>query len=81
MTRPSTVPLYLGRSIRFHRQQAGLGLDRMADRVGISKNALWKIEKGQSNPSFLNVCSIAIVLGVSLDTLTAWTPEPKGGPE
>ena len=60
----------LGDKIRQARRLAGIQQGWLAAQVGISQNAMHKIEVGTTtDPRFSHVCKIAEVLQLSLDTL------------
>jgi len=66
----------LGEIIRTARKQAGLRLEDVADRVGVTAGALSHIESGRRLPSPHNAVRIAEVLGIpSEDVLTALDAE------
>jgi transcriptional regulator with XRE-family HTH domain len=62
--------------IRSKRKAEGLSLQQLADNVGISKQALSKIETGQSQPKPETLKAICKALGVTKDQLFNYKP-PK----
>jgi transcriptional regulator with XRE-family HTH domain len=60
----------LGERIRVHRGKSGLSQEKIAELVGISRQAVTKWESGQSIPSMANLIVLAEILGVSLEDLT-----------
>ncbi len=54
----------LAQSVRAHRQSRGLSLGNLAEKAGISKTSLSKIESGGGNPSLEVLCRIAQALNV-----------------
>lgn len=71
----------LGENIQAARKQKGLSQEALAERVGVSRQALGKWEKGTALPSLENLQALAGVLDVSVDALlgvsrTDGTPEP-----
>jgi len=56
----------LGNRIRFIRKKQGLTLDEVAERCGIFKSNLSKVEKGQRNPTTDTLEKIASSLGCSI---------------
>jgi len=66
-TTPALPPL--GKHILKYRKQAGLSLDELARRSGVSKAMLSQVETGKVNPSVAIVWRIAHGLGVSVQDL------------
>ncbi|MCS3779015.1 helix-turn-helix domain-containing protein [Tsukamurella ocularis] len=50
--------------LRAHRLSAGMTLEALADRVGVTKSYLSKVERGKSSPSIAIALRIAETLGV-----------------
>ena len=71
----------LGDRIRQAREQAGISQAELARRIGISKNAMNTIEGGQSDPRVSRIVAIALVLGVSTDTLLDIQEKPQAPPK
>lgn len=61
----------LGENIRTLRQQAHLSQEKLAELVGVSRQAVTKWEKGQSEPNCENLLLLAEVLGTTVPQLTA----------
>lgn len=60
----------LGQRIRYWRTRAGLTQAQVEDRVGMSHNALSRIERGDvTNPYFETLERIAGALGMNIDEL------------
>ena len=59
----------VGAHIRALRQERGLGLEELADRSGLHRTHLWKIEKGQLNAGVISYVRLAIQLEVTLGEL------------
>jgi len=59
----------IGRYLRMQRGAAGMTVQHLAERSGLSIGAIRAIEAGQSNPSLTTVLAIVESLGLSLDTL------------
>ncbi len=64
---PSMPPL--GKHIQKYRKQAGMSLDDVAKRSGVSKAMLSQVETGKVNPTVAIVWRIAHGLGVSVQDL------------
>lgn len=59
----------LGERIRATRQAAGLSQEKLAERLGLTRQAVTKWETGQSAPSTENLLHLAEVLGVPVTDL------------
>jgi len=59
----------LGERVRRLRQERGISQEALAFDAGIHVNHLSTIERGEANPSFLVLLSIAKVLGVKITEL------------
>ena len=64
------------RRIRKAREMAGLSLDELAHRIGMSKTGYWQIEQGCGEPQFSSVVKIAKALDVSLDWIASGGAHP-----
>lgn len=61
---------HIGDNIKRIRKQAGLSQQDLAERCGISKSQLSRMESGeQENPLIKTIIPIATALGVSLDEI------------
>lgn len=61
---------HISENIRRIRGEAGLNQQELADRAGVSKSQIWRLEKGeQKNPTLETLIPIATALGVSLDEI------------
>lgn len=69
---------YLGNTIRELRQKHGLTIAEIAEKVGISRGMLSKIENAQTATSLETLAKLASVLGVSLATLFRNYDVPEG---
>jgi transcriptional regulator with XRE-family HTH domain len=56
----------LGKVIKERRTSLGITQPQLADLAGISKNTLYKLERGISNPTILVLVQIAEVLGMEV---------------
>lgn len=65
----------LGERIKAHRQQAGLSQEKMAELVGISRQAVTKWEADQSAPSTENLFRLAEIFGATVDLLLSDAPK------
>ena len=73
-----TLERYLGNAIRDLRQRHGLTIADVADRAGISRGMLSKIENAQTATSLETLTRLAQALGVSLSTLFRNYDVPEG---
>ncbi|HQS98686.1 MAG: XRE family transcriptional regulator [Hydrogenophilales bacterium 16-64-46] len=73
-----TLERYLGNAIRDLRQRHGLTIAEVADRAGISRGMLSKIENAQTATSLDGLNRLAQALGVSLSTLFRNYDVPEG---
>lgn len=64
-----------GEKIRACRQAAGLSQEKVAELVGVSRQAVTKWESGQSAPSTENLLRLAEVLGTTVDLLVGTSAE------
>jgi y4mF family transcriptional regulator len=56
----------LGKHFKARRNQLGLTQLDLADLAGISANTLYKVERGQANPTLKVLFKLAVVLGMEL---------------
>jgi len=56
----------IGNSIRNRRKELQITQPALAELAEISVNTLYKLERGQGNPSLQVLCKIAEVLGMEL---------------
>jgi y4mF family transcriptional regulator len=56
----------VGQAIRDRRKELGITQPHLADVAGISTNTLYKLERGQGNPTFDVLTKLAEVLGMEL---------------
>ena len=59
----------IGAHLRTRRQQLGLSLRELADRLGVSASLISQIERGLANPSVSTLYALVAELDVSLDDL------------
>ena len=67
----------LAQTMRAHRESRGLSLGNLAEKAGISKTSLSKIEAGLGNPSLDVLCRIAQALNIPVGTLMAEDEHPQ----
>lgn len=56
----------IGNSIKTRRKELQITQPHLAELAGISTNTLYKLERGQGNPSLQVLCKIAEVLGMEI---------------
>lgn len=56
----------IGKSIKDRRKLLNINQQTLADIAGISINTLYKIERGEANPTILILSKIAEVLGMDI---------------
>lgn len=66
----------LGNRIRQLRLASRLSQDKVAELIGVSRQAVTKWESGKSAPSTENLLRLADIFGCSLDELVGVPPEP-----
>lgn len=71
----------LGRAVAAARQTKGLAQERLAEQIGISRNELSLVERGELTCSVWIAFRLADGLGVGLDTLVARIRAPPSPAE
>jgi len=61
-----TVVAVIGRQLKKHRQRVGITQDVLADRCGIYRTYLSRIENGTANPTILVVDALASALQLEI---------------
>ena len=64
--------LNVGKSIRRYRELNNMSQAELANRIGMDKQNLWAIEKGNTNPQILTLVKIASGLGITLPLLLSF---------
>ncbi|AQG78076.1 helix-turn-helix domain-containing protein [Spirosoma montaniterrae] len=64
----------MGQFVRTHRRARGLSQEALGVAIGVTKQAISKIEMGESYPSHMHLKPLAIVLSVPLTELLARRP-------
>ena len=59
----------LEEQIKHYRKQAGLSQEKMAEKIGVSRQAITKWENGTGTPDIANLMAIADLFQISLDEL------------
>ena len=68
----------IGVHLRERRQQLGLSLRDLAERLGVSPSLISQIERGRANPSVSSLYALVAELDVSLDELLFNDRRPAG---
>jgi len=56
----------IGETIKSRRKELGITQPHLAELAGVSTNTLYKLERGQSNPTLDILCKLTEVLGLEL---------------
>ncbi len=59
----------LGEAVKAHRTRCGMTQEFVAERLGVSRQAVSKWEMGQSDPSTANLLALAQLFGVGVEEL------------
>lgn len=71
--------MHLSDNLKRIREERGISQERLAERCGISKAQISKMETGvQKNPHIETIVAIAAALGVSVEELIFGTEGPNG---
>ena len=65
----SEVNLLLGQNISALRKKNKMSVQELADKLGVSKNAVWFYEKGERTPTLEKILQLSDLFVVSVDTL------------
>lgn len=66
------VSVQLGKNIQKIRRQKKISQEELAARVGVHRNHMGRIERGESNPPLYRIEKIAKVLGVDIKNLLSF---------
>lgn len=82
MLKAEVIQVTLGEQIRKQRKQKGMSQEKLAELVGVSRQAVTKWEAGQTAPSTQNLFQLAQILGVTVEELVSPQGEkpPQGQP-
>ena len=58
-----------GEKLRLLREQRGLSLKQLGDRLGVGKNFVWEMEMGKKIPNIVMLTKICDEFGVPCDKL------------
>lgn len=68
----------LEEQIKHYRKQAGLSQEKMAEKIGVSRQAVTKWETGTGTPDIANLMAIAELFQISVDELLSNEKPEKG---
>lgn len=72
----------LGQQIRTYRRSAGLTLEQLAEKIGVSYRTIADIERGLQFTSLANLYHISRAVGCDLPDLFAWAASKReAGPK
>lgn len=71
------LPARIGSTVRVQRRFRDLSLDALAEKAGLSKSILARIERGQGNPSIETLWRISQALELPLGQLVSAEVEPR----
>lgn len=80
MDNPSAIGLHLAVRLRDLRTRAGMTLDGLAERTGVSRSMISLIERGESSPTAAVLDKLAAGLGVTLASLFAGQESAAASP-
>lgn len=67
----------LGQQIRSYRRSAGLTLEKLAEKIGVSYRTIADIERGLQFTSLGNLYQISRAVGCDLSDLFAWSSSKR----
>lgn len=76
MKQPTSSQI-LGDRLREARKAKGLSQDELAHKANMDRSYYGCVERGEENPSFNTLCSIARIVGSDLGKLCEGLPLPK----
>ena len=74
-----SILLAFGRNLRAARARKKVSQERLALAAGLDRTYVGGIERGERNPSLVNICRLASALGVPSARLLKGVPPPGGG--
>lgn len=72
------VLIEVGENVRLARLRRKLSAQQVADRAGISRLTLQKVEKGETSTAVGNLLQVLVVLGLEKDFLKLAAEDPLG---
>lgn len=71
----------LEEQIKYYRKQVGLSQEKMAEKIGVSRQAITKWENGTGTPDISNLMAIAELFQISIDELLSNEKSEKTQPK
>jgi transcriptional regulator with XRE-family HTH domain len=71
------TPVPVGRAVREAREEAGLTVAALAERSGVSRAMIARIEREEAQPTAALLCRLSGGLGISLSALVARVERPR----
>jgi transcriptional regulator with XRE-family HTH domain len=68
----------VGENLRLARLRRKLSAEQVAERAGISRSTLQKVEKGDPSTAFGNILQVLMILGLEKDILHLAAQDPLG---
>ena len=72
---PHDVLWTIGRNVRWLRVAAGMSQAALAEKAGMERSSIVRLEQGRRNPTILILCRIAKVLQTDVQELLVSAPE------
>lgn len=69
MTGTERIRIAFGKSVRRHREAAGMSQEQLGDAAGIHRTYVGDVERGERNLGLVNMARIAVALQVPLSRL------------
>jgi len=70
-----------GEKLQSLRQKAGMSQDALAEKLGVSRQAVSRWERDETMPETEKVIALADLFGVTTDYLLRSRPEPEAAPQ
>lgn len=70
----------LGKRVRSHRSEAGLSQEDLGEASGLHRTYIGHLERGEINPTLLNILKVAAALGIDASELVAGLTQTIGDP-
>lgn len=77
MSVKQNILIQFGQTIRLLRKKRGLNQLKLAEKAGLHKNYVGMVERGERNPSLINISKLAKGLGVDVAVLFDSRQEDK----
>ena len=70
----------LGDRVRLHRKQAKLSQEDLGEASGLHRTYIGHLERGEINPTLLNILKVSAALGIDASELVKGLTETIGDP-